>query len=373
MKGNCNLYMKEKKVWCVLFNTLNVHLIKEIGMIPWTMYKKYGFEGVVATYNNEEYSYLEKEVKGIRTEYVKKITGNFKIDSVLWLFRNAKKCDVLQLFHIRKLTMIHIALFHALNKRGKIYLKLDGGGVNVIPKKEQWKRLFFKMIQYVNTVSIELQRDTIELQRAFGDKVICIPNGFYDDGSLCDCRKKQNIICTCGRLGTEQKNTELLLNAFTKSYHNLQNWRLILIGPYTDEFYDYYQKWRLVNPGIAEKVFLTGNITERKKINEYYDMAKIFCLTSRWEGFSLALIEAASRGDYLLSCNVGGASEVIGVLHEGELFESGNEKELVEKMIKACKMLEETKAGLHMEIAEKIKEKYAWEVSCQKLYEHLFQ
>lgn len=94
-----------EKTWYVLFNSRNVHLTKEIGMIPWTMHKNYGYRGGVATYKNEEYSYLEHEVRGLEMDYIKRITGNFKIDSILWLLKNAKKCEVLQVFHISRIIM----------------------------------------------------------------------------------------------------------------------------------------------------------------------------------------------------------------------------------------------------------------------------
>ncbi|MCM1263712.1 MAG: glycosyltransferase family 4 protein [Butyrivibrio sp.] len=362
----------DEKTWCVLFNCLNVHLIKEIGMIPWTMYKKYGFKGMVATYKNEEYTYLNQEVQGLEIHYIKRLTGNFKIDSVIWLLKNAKKCEVLQVFHISRIIMVYIALFHILNRRGKVYLKLDGSGAKGLPQGKRWERFYLKAIKYANVMSIEFKWALPDLQKKFGDKVIYIPNGYYSDGSKCNYSKKKNIICTCARLGTYQKNTELLLCVFAKAYKSIENWKLWLIGAYDDAFYEYYKEWEMKNPEAAEKTSLIGEIADRKELIQYYDSAKVFCLSSRWEGFSLAMIEAASRGDYLLVSDVGGAGEVIDALGHGELFASENETEFMEKMIMVCNTLEGTNADIYRTISEKAEEKYSWSDSCKRIYEKLY-
>ena len=144
-----------------------------------------------------------------------------------------------------------------------------------------------------------------------------------------------------------------------------------LIGSYDAKFYDYYNEWRNKNPDAAKETYLVGEIENRKKLLQYYDRAKIFCLPSRAEAFSLALIEAASRGNYLLLSNVGSANEVVNELGYGELFTSENEIEFTDKMIKVCNILEETNVDIHKKIAGKVQEKYSWDCSCKKIYEKL--
>lgn len=362
-----------KKIWCVLFNCKNVHLVKSIGMIPWTMYRDYNFKGVLATYENEKYIYLDREVRGLEMEFIKKITGNFKIDSILWLFKNAKKCEVLQVYHISRVIMIYIMLFHLLNRQGKIYLKLDGCGLKGLPKGKKWEKFYLKALQYVTVMSIEFQWAIPNLQKQFGNRVIYVTNGVYSDGSVCHYDKKRNIICTCGRLGTYQKNTELLLNTFARVCKNIGNWQLQLIGSYDDKFYKYYKEWRIKNPEAAEKTCLIGEIVNRKELMQYYDLAKVFCLPSRGEACSVALMEAASRGDFLLLSDVGAAEEVVKEVGYGELFESENEVEFAEKMIKVCNALEKTKPDIHKEISDNLNAKYSWENQCKRIYEKLYE
>jgi L-malate glycosyltransferase len=50
----------------------NVHLIKDVGMIPYILYKYYGYDSKIVCYNNETYSSLNKEVKGLKLNFIEK-------------------------------------------------------------------------------------------------------------------------------------------------------------------------------------------------------------------------------------------------------------------------------------------------------------
>ena len=55
----------------MLLHTKNVHLLKDVGMIPYMLWKQYGYNARIITYKNEEkYEYLEKEVRGDRKSVV---------------------------------------------------------------------------------------------------------------------------------------------------------------------------------------------------------------------------------------------------------------------------------------------------------------
>ena len=46
----------------LFLKTENVHLLKDVGMIPYYLYKEHGMDCTIATYNNSgDYTYLEKE------------------------------------------------------------------------------------------------------------------------------------------------------------------------------------------------------------------------------------------------------------------------------------------------------------------------
>ncbi|WP_242846035.1 hypothetical protein [Clostridium novyi] len=53
-------------------NTKNVNLVKEMGMIPYKLHKKFGYDAKIACYNLDEYTYLNEEVKGLKTRFYRR-------------------------------------------------------------------------------------------------------------------------------------------------------------------------------------------------------------------------------------------------------------------------------------------------------------
>jgi len=48
--------------WVTLFNIENVHLGKDVGMIPCTIGKEYDIDCTITTYDNGNYSYLKNKI-----------------------------------------------------------------------------------------------------------------------------------------------------------------------------------------------------------------------------------------------------------------------------------------------------------------------
>jgi len=49
----------KNKTYCLLFNVENVHLLKELGLLAWSMHKYLGYDSFMATYKNGNYDYLK--------------------------------------------------------------------------------------------------------------------------------------------------------------------------------------------------------------------------------------------------------------------------------------------------------------------------
>lgn len=110
------------------------------------------------------------------------------------------------------------------------------------------------------------------------------------------------LVLAVGRL-TYQKGFDLLLESWLEVNRAKPDWKLKIVGEGKDreELTDFVEKNEL-----SKSVELVGNT---KDMSKYYEEAEIFCLSSRFEGFGMVLIEALAFGLPVVSfdCEVGPA------------------------------------------------------------------
>jgi glycosyltransferase involved in cell wall biosynthesis len=124
--------------------------------------------------------------------------------------------------------------------------------------------------------------------------------------------EKENIIITVGRLGSMQKNTEMLLEAASNIVY--KNWKIVLIGPIEKREQDLQKKIDVFysnNPGLKDKVIFTGPIYDKKELWNWYNRAKVFVLTSIYESFGIVLNEALFFQNYIVTTEVGASKEML--------------------------------------------------------------
>lgn len=235
-----------------------------------------------------------------------------------YLKANAKSIDVLVVFSCRVSTARIIKWFKKYNKNGKVYLKFDSSSLkkskSSLPIRMAQKFYYHRIIaKKTDVFSIETKK-AFEEALQFGmfgkdikDKLTFVPNGIEQaaDSEILSENEKENLIITVGRIGTEDKNNEMFIEALKKL--DLQDWKVKLIGPVKESFRYYFEKCQEECPHIKNNVELVGQITDKKLLNQYYRNAKIFVLTSRSENFSLVLCEALRFCDYIVSTDVGAA------------------------------------------------------------------
>ena len=74
-------------------NAENVHLIKDVGMIPYTLHREYGYDSTIASYKNGVYPYYETEVKGITQVFISKKFNNEILNVCWFILMNFRKYD----------------------------------------------------------------------------------------------------------------------------------------------------------------------------------------------------------------------------------------------------------------------------------------
>ena len=194
-----------------------------------------------------------------------------------------------------------------------------------IPLK--WKiaaRLFYK-----NTDKLVVQ--TEKVKRFFNympsSKMEVIPNPIKKPFVKAKERenKKEKIILAVGRL-EYPKGFDLLIETFSYTKAK-ENWKLIVAGegsqrPKLEKLIEKYN--------LNSKVSLVGL---QRTVNEFYSLASVFVLSSRYEGFPNSLAEAMSWGLPCISFNCDfGPAELIQQNVNGILVENGNVNKMAEQI-----------------------------------------
>lgn len=339
----------QKKNLTLIFNHFDEqHLGKDVFLVPYYLGKRLEYDVTIVyplTELNRHFPDTIKGVKLVPLKFKKRLpwlpvwrTLNF----YLYLLTHAKRIDLLMRFHYSLHSELMIVLYKLLNKKGKAYLKLDGGTSRfndcaTLHETHQSRSpirswLIRRMIRLVDCVSCETsdayQRYTTcpypDFQ--FGDKLVWMSNGFDEEllqsfsMHVRTFAEKKNLMITVGRLGTPQKNTEMILKAL--EHVDMKDWKFLLIGPIEESFKPTVEAFYREHPEKRTSVVFTGPEFDKKKLWEYYNKAKVFVLSSRWESYGLVLNEAWRFQNYLVSTHVGAAPDLIESNKYGETFEN---------------------------------------------------
>lgn len=317
-----------KKTFVTLFPaTENVHLTKDVGMIPYIMGRDYGYEASLVCFTNGEYPtykylrpFLNLTLLGRNRKYI--ITRpSFRM--IRYLYRNAKKIDVLNLYHLTYETILYGIIYRLFHKKGRVYLKLDMDSDAFMRRKRKYsisRLLLFNFLlgKMTDLVSYEVSKAERVLQTelpALRKKIIHIPNGI-DDGSefvknipRIPFARKEDLIISVGRIGSYQKNNQMLFEALLRV--DLKLWKVVFIGPIAESFQQYISDFFEKNPAYKESIFFTGSIENRTALYDWYNRAKVFCLTSRSESFGIVFPEALFYGDFIITTDVYSSKEIV--------------------------------------------------------------
>lgn len=348
----------------------NVHLVKDVGMIPYILFKCKNYECTIASYKLGSYPYLETEVPGLRQLFIKRYFNAIVPDVFLFLLKHRNQFDILQLYHLDKNSLLLSLLFKFLHwRKVKVYLKLDANDL-IRNKRENGikKWLYHCLLSRIDLVSVETRQLQKELSEKWEIDIQCIANGFYDNGERSEVlfSEKENIILTVGRIGSYVKATEILCDGFRQFAEKDDQWILEIVGPIEDSFQIYIENYFKKNPWLRKRVRFTGAIIDRNELWHYYRKAKIFVLPSRWEGFALVYLEAARAGCYIISTDISPAYDITDNGRLGSLFpkdDSGALSELLFEVTQDSGRLNR----LCSIIQNNVYDHYYWPVLCQRI------
>ncbi len=342
---------------------------KDNGMIPIYMSEKLGYNSKILTVNlKNDLPDNERGVEFIKVKRKFSFLSNFAYWTKLvkrynifkYLIKNAKNIDVLMLFHVSRCSYWYAYFYKKLNPNGFVYVKADFNLAvyqkewNIVNSKPESFREFFRkrresteynkrkklipmtdLISYESLEAYEFMKDSYAGIDTKG-KTIYLPNGFDDEIidkiKVRTLEEKENIILTVGRLGTEPKNTELLLKTLKEI--DLKNWKVYLVGSIDKKFINYKENFFRENPQLIDKIIFTGEIKDREELYSYYNRAKVFVLPSKWESFGIVMVEAMAFGNYIITSNTCAAKDITNNNEIGRIIEIDSKKELEEEITK---------------------------------------
>lgn len=342
--------MEQKKRLTLLWRKLNtLELGKDVVLVPYYLGQALGFQTEICCGYDED---IIPQINNTQKEDLKFIKLNLGHNPfsripiyIKYLVHHASHIDFLMCFHWRLETFINILFYKLFNKNGLIYVKLD------TEFGKEWdlsrcsffgkiirKKLYTLCLKRVDILSCETSQPFYALthNKDFGhilsNKLVLMPNAF-DEKQLKTStiiersyQQKENLMITVGRLGTDQKNTEMLLNALKNT--DLKEWKFCLIGPIEEEFRPIIELFYDRYPEKKSQVFFTGKIDDKKELWEWYNKSKVFVSTSRWESYGLVLIEAKRFKNYMVCTPVGAAEDLLEQERYGSLIEQENDNDL---------------------------------------------
>ncbi len=359
----------------LFLKTQNVHLTKDVGMLPYLLRREHKIDTAVATYkNDEEYTYADNEVKGLKLEFIEKTGGGMIFDGVRYLVANAHNIDVLNIYHLNLSSYIYGIVYKRLNRKGRIYLKLDMNpkGFEALFKKDIVGMIKRSTLKRADIASVETRKMFAKLREKYGDKILYIPNGCYNS-DVPYPKDKRNVILTVGNLGTYEKATDVLLEAFAlfSKKPSSAGWSLRLVGSVDDSFKGYVDEFFQKHPELTERVTFTGPIYDREKLNEEYSKARVFTLPSLSESFGIVLVEAAMHGCYLITSDMVPAGyDISDGLRYGAQIPAGDAGKLCEAFGKICTDETDWKS-ITKKTAAYVKTAFDWSKIANDLYKAL--
>lgn len=294
-------------------------------------------QGGIATVVNQYYeAHLDKKVDLMYITTVidgskfKKLGVAFK--ALLKFNRQIRQCDVLHVHMSSRKSFYRKRIFIAIAKKynKKIVIHMHGSEFDVFFDKECTKQQqesvckTFALADAVIVLSEEWKNFFCKICNR--DKIVVI----YNAVMLPDFEKlnyQDNRVLFLGRLG-KRKGIFDLIHAIPRVIEKIPDVQFYLCG---DGEVDNCKKL-CEELGIESHVFFLGWVGCKEKV-EILKACSIFVLPSYHEGLPMALLEAMSYGEVVITTAVGGIPEVIRDGVNGYIIEAGNIQEIAQRLI----------------------------------------
>lgn len=351
----------------------NIELVKDVGQIPYMLGHSYSdIDAAIVACDIRKDGPNIQNVAGLQLICIKKILNSTELTGLFYLLLNSRKIDWLSLHHAGRRSYYWTKFYKFLNPKGKVYLKLDLDfqSCDMYDSSDWERKIFEKNMGVMDLVTVETRAVKDRIQKYSCQEIQILGDGYckteFEPNIFQD---REETFVTVGRLGTKQKATEILLEAFAKSAKE-HSWKLKLIGTIENDFQCFINDFFCKYPELKERITFEGEIKDRKKLYEEYCKAKVFVLASRWESFGIVGAEALSCGcRVVVSDKVPPAREITRDGKYGQIVPSEDVDLLCKALIKETK--ERTSREDILEIKEYADQNFSWSIICDSLHKML--
>lgn len=191
-------------------------------------------------------------------------------------------------------------------------------------------KLLRRFIYFKLNKAIVLSERDERYYRSITNSVALISNPSPLPLTKYDYKNTSKTIITLGRL-TYEKGYDILIKAWSIVEQSCPDWSLHIYG----EGENRYKLEQLVTKKNIKNLAFKGLTDE---VQDVYDNAAFYVMSSRFEGFGMVLIEAQSRGLPIVSFDCpSGPAAIVHHNIDGLLVDNGNTLALAESMIKLIK------------------------------------
>jgi len=256
------------------------------------------------------------------------------------------KSDVVILSHVNLLLVgFLIKIFSPKTK-----LLLFAHGIEVWKAFPRWKKFMFRYVDHILSVSHFTKERMIALNQFDADKFIILnncldpflpkPSNTVKDKNLLskyNLTEGDCVLMTLSRLSEidRYKGYDKVIDAIQQLIREYPNLKYLLVGKYERE-----EKKRLdqliKERGLEKFVIITGFVPD-EELAAYYNLADVFIMPSKKEGFGIAFIEALYYGKPVIAGNKDGSVDALLNGELGLLVNPDDNKEIataINKMIK---------------------------------------
>lgn len=286
---------------------------------------KKGFDIEILKYLDSENFYTVNEKVKI-TSVIQNTKTNNKLTNLKWMHNYFKNNSDLVISFLASWNIMAL-LANEGNKQPIIVA--DRNDPFKIPRNPLIRKIRDILYNKADYVVLQTLRNQRYFSKSTQNKSVVIPNpiDLGDKVGKALITPKENVIVNVGRL-KKQKNQKMLINAFSDISKDYPDYKLVIYG---EGDYRRELEKQISDLNLADRVILAGN---QKDVLDKIMPAKLFVMSSDYEGMPNALIEAMCLGLPCISTKVSGTEELIVDGENGLLIDVGNKKQLTYSIIK---------------------------------------